>query len=240
MTRNLVHAGGGRPVVGPHSLVDADAVHRATHPTVRARRRRPPTGAAPSPARSPRALGHHLAPWATALSAVAAAIGLFFSGTVASSSVRATRQQLEQDQRQQAGRLAYWTEKAGESGETVIVVNRSLDPVTRVEVLLYLPRSEPGNKLKWIFLGLDAIPPCTRLVFTPGVLGHILDLLGDYKVQLHGTPIRAIQFVDSDGRHWLRDAEGLRAAKYERKNGLDISGDLQASARQEPVQHCDK
>ncbi|MET9434836.1 hypothetical protein [Streptomyces sp. NPDC006551] len=68
------------------------------------------------------------------MSALAAAIGLFFSATVASSSVDATRRQLDQEERQQAGRVGYWTEPAGELSETIILVNRSLDPVTNVEL----------------------------------------------------------------------------------------------------------
>ncbi|MFD3530967.1 hypothetical protein [Streptomyces sp. NPDC058664] len=78
-------------------------------------------------------------PWATALSALAAAIGLFFSATVESSSVDATRRQLDQDERQRAGRVGYWAEPAGELSETIILVNRSLDPVTNVELWWHAP-----------------------------------------------------------------------------------------------------
>ncbi|MFI6446370.1 hypothetical protein [Kitasatospora sp. NPDC050543] len=213
-------------------------MRRATSPTIRARlrsaaRRRPPGSTAAPPAT--RALGHNLAPWATALSAIAAAIGLFFSATVASSSVDATRKQLERDRREQAGRVSYWTEWAGETSETVIIANRSLDPVTRVDLWFYAPDAgiDPATH-EWIFMGFDAIPPCTRLVFAAQ---DIDGFLRGYGVLPGGAPIRAVQFFDSDGKNWSRDPDGLRSAEHERNDGEDL---LAAPARQEPAEHCDK
>jgi hypothetical protein len=100
------------------------------------------------------------------LSALAAAIGLFFSATVASSSVDATRRQLDQDERQQAGRVGYWTEPAGELSETIILVNRSLDPVTNIELWWHAPDAniDPA-KHEDVFMAFSTIPPCTRMVF---------------------------------------------------------------------------
>ncbi|KOV78622.1 hypothetical protein ADL01_14960 [Streptomyces sp. NRRL WC-3618] len=208
-------------------------MHRATSRTVRARRqsslrRRTQIGATPR-----RSFGHNLAPWATALSAVAAAIGLFFSATVASSSVDATRKQLERDRRQQAGRVSYWTEDASGMSETVIVANRSLDPVTRVDLWFYAPDAGVDG-YEWVFMGFDAIPPCTRLTFAPRAID---DFLKGYGIAQGGAPIRAVQFFDSDGQQWLRDPDGLRAAENERKDGEDVGV---APARQEPAEHCDK
>ncbi|MFJ9968897.1 hypothetical protein [Streptomyces avermitilis] len=170
------------------------------------------------------------------MSAIAAAIGLFFSATVASSSVDETRRQLEQDRRQQAGRVGYWTESAGELAKTVIIVNRSLDPVTNVELWFYAPDAgvDPAQH-EWIFMAFWTIPPCTRMVFASRAID---DFLRRYKIAQGGAPVRAIQFFDSDGQHWLRDLNGLRAAEYER--GVDGEDLGDAPARQEPAEHCDK
>ncbi|MEV7282317.1 hypothetical protein [Streptomyces sp. NPDC093111] len=170
------------------------------------------------------------------MTAIAAAIGLFFSATVASSSVDATRRQLDQDERQQAGRVGYWTESAGELAETVIIVNRSLDPVTNVELWWYAPDAniDPA-KHEWVFMAFETIPPCTRMVFDHRALDEFL--LSHFGIEQGGAPVRAIQFIDSDGRQWLRDPTALRAAEYEREDGEDV-GD--APARQEPAEHCDK
>ncbi|MGW1786489.1 hypothetical protein ACWCQQ_46635 [Streptomyces sp. NPDC002143] len=176
-------------------------------------------------------------PWATALSALAAAIGLFFSATVASSSVDATRRQLDQDERQQAGRVGYWTEPAGELSETIILVNRSLDPVTNVELWWYAPDAniDPA-KHEDVFMAFSTVPPCTRMIFDHRAVDEYL--LSSFGIEQGGAPLRAIQFIDSDGRQWLRDPTGLRAAENERVDGQDLGDD--APARQEPAEHCDK
>jgi hypothetical protein len=139
------------------------------------------------------------------LSALAAAIGLFFSATVASSSVDATRRQLDQDKRQQqAGQVGFWTGSAGELSATIILVNRSLDPVTNVELWWYAPDAniDPA-KHEDVFMAFSTIPPCTQMVFDHRAVDAYL--LSNFGIEQGGAPLRAIQFVDSDGRQWLRD-----------------------------------
>lgn len=187
-------------------------------------------------------------PWATALSALAAAIGLFFSALVASSSVDATRRQLDQDERQQAGRVGYWTEFAPWSDgvvETITVVNRSLDPVTNVELWWYAPDAgiDPAEH-GWVFMGFDVIPPCTRLVFPPHATG--LYLRSFFGIEEGKAPeLQAIQFVDSDGRQWLRNPSGLGPAEHKPEGDELAMADNgqwlgEVPARREPAEHCDK
>ncbi|ALO13616.1 hypothetical protein AQF52_8035 [Streptomyces venezuelae] len=180
-------------------------------------------------------------PWATALTAIAAAIGLFFSGLVASSSVDATRRQFDQDRRQQAGRVAHWTEPVGELSETVVIVNRSLDPVSNVEMLFYAPDAGINPVVhEWLSLGLDSwtMPPCTQLVIAPGPIDAFLR---GYGIEQGGAPIRAIRFVDSDGRLWERDEGGLRAAEYSKSDSVSGGDTLsRGAARRKPAEHCDK
>lgn len=156
----------------------------------------------------------------------------------ASSSVEATRRQIQQDQRQQAGRIGYWTEPAGDS-ETVILVNRSLDPVSNVEMLFYAQDAgiEPEGH-EWLSLGLESwtVAPCTRLVIGPRPIDAFLQ---GYGIEPGGAPIRAIRFVDSDGRLWERNEAGLREAVYDESR---YDGDTlkRGQARQEAAEHCDK
>ncbi|MFE5660621.1 hypothetical protein ACFQ9H_31075, partial [Streptomyces sp. NPDC056517] len=58
--------------------------------------------------------------------------------------------------RQQAGRVAHWTEPVGELSETIIIVNRSLDPVTNVELWWYAPDAniDPA-KHEWVFMAFE-------------------------------------------------------------------------------------
>ncbi|WP_157850866.1 hypothetical protein [Streptomyces exfoliatus] len=240
-------------MAGLHLLADGVfVVHRATSPTLRARRlnarrRRSPAGAPPGTPRRPRGLGDALPPWATALSALAAAIGLFFSATVAASSVDATRRQLDQDERGQAGRVGYWIEWLDEVPETVTLVNRSLDPVTSVELWWYAP--DAGIDLaehEWVFMGFETLPPSTRLVITPREIDDYLSTF--FGIKQGRALLKAIQFVDSDGRQWLRDPMGLRAAEHkpqspEEEGGFSSNGQWFAEgefSRREPAEHCDK
>jgi hypothetical protein len=171
------------------------------------------------------------------LSALAAAIGLFFSATVASSSVEATRRQLEQDERQQAGRVGYWTEPAGELSETIVLVNRSLDPVTNIELWWHAPDANiDPTEHEDVFMAFSTIPPCTRMVFDHRAVDRYLR--NSFGIEQGGAPLRAVQFIDSDGRQWLRDPDGLRAAEHERADGEDLGDEV--PARKEPAEHCDK
>ncbi|MEU7039237.1 hypothetical protein ABZ958_37110 [Streptomyces sp. NPDC046237] len=54
-------------------------------------------------------------------------------------------------------RVAHWTEPAGAFSETVIIVNRSLDPVSDVRMLFYAPDAgiDPA-KHEWLSLGSDS------------------------------------------------------------------------------------
>ncbi|MEU7071327.1 hypothetical protein AB0B30_22595 [Streptomyces narbonensis] len=153
----------------------------------------------------------------------------------------ATRRQLDQDRRQQAGRVAYWTEPVGDLSETVVIVNRSLDPVSNVEMLFYAPDAgiDPAEH-EWLFLQLDSwtMPPCTRLVLSPGPIDAFLR---GYGIEQGGAPIRAIRFVDSDGQSWERSEGGLLTAEYSESDSASGSGILsRGTARREPAEHCDK
>ncbi|MCB5164393.1 hypothetical protein LG634_06035 [Streptomyces bambusae] len=220
-------------------------MHRPSSPTVRARRlaalrRCPAAGGRTSRARRWHVLRRELVPWATALTALTAAIGLLFSGMVAMSSVDASRKELERDRRRQAGRVGYWTQDAAGDSETVIIANRSLDPVTRVDLWFHAPDAGVDT-YEWVFVGFDAIPPCTRLVFAPRTIDDYLQ--GRFGIEPGGAPIRAIQFYDGDGRWWIRDIDGLRPGEHERSADEDerVDGeDVGAPpARQEPAEHCE-
>ncbi|MGW4892283.1 hypothetical protein ACWEQL_08445 [Kitasatospora sp. NPDC004240] len=214
-------------------------MHRVTSPTVRARRRSASrrgssAGTASGSSRRASAVGHSLSPWATALSAVAAAIGLFFSATVALSSVDATRQQAGAGS-SSAGRTGGFLDRADPEGdETVIIANRSLDPVARVDLWFYAPDAGIDPSVyEWVSWASRPFPPCTWLIFAPRAFD---DYLLEYGLAQGGAPIRAVQFFDADGRWWLRDPDGLRKAEYERVTGEDVGI---APGRQEPAEHCD-
>ncbi|MFM9709205.1 hypothetical protein [Streptomyces galilaeus] len=155
----------------------------------------------------------------------------------------ATRRQLEQDRRQQAARVGYWDQPEAATAsdpmvsDPVVLVNRSLDPVTRIDLWFYAPDAgiDP-SKYEWIYMGIYAIPPCTRLLFSSRTID---DYLLKFGISPAGAPLRGVQFFDSDGRQWLRDPEGLRAPAHERddNDGEELGV---VPAKQEPAEHCDK
>ncbi|MFJ9645934.1 hypothetical protein [Streptomyces sp. NPDC101206] len=177
------------------------------------------------------------------MSAIAAAVGLLFSGTVAWFSVSATRQQLEQNRRHQAGRVTFWYTftDTPDGGYGTVVVNRSLDPVTGLYLVFHAPKQ--GGRVtdyESVSLGFGTLPPCTRLTFLPG--SFYRDLAQGYQVAEDATP-REIRFTDADGTNWTRSDESLhRGPDDPTKDRASDSATPEIAVpnvKREPAQHCD-
>lgn len=184
-----------------------------------------------------------LASWGAVVSAMAAALGLLFSGTVAWFSVSAMRQQLEQNRRHQAGRVTFWYTYTNteDGGYGTVVVNRSLDPVTDLQ-LVFRASKQGASILKResVALGFGTLPPCTRLTFPPGSFYD--DLIQSHRVAEDETPLQ-IRFTDADGRDWTRADEHLSSTRGDTwKELVADSATPEISVpnvKREPAQHCD-
>jgi hypothetical protein len=175
------------------------------------------------------------------LSAVAAAIGLLFTGAVAWFSVSTARQQSAQSVRAQAARVGLWEEPT--TGDRVVMVleNRSLDPVTNVELLF--EEIAPFDP-RYISISFANLPPCTRFIFPEGSFRKSLELLENSpltKAPYAGTTPVAVQFYDANGNHWVRDNTGLHSKKIQYKWGVAEGHpeDLGSNVTRRPAQHCD-
>ncbi|MGG7568986.1 hypothetical protein [Streptomyces sirii] len=178
------------------------------------------------------------------VSAIAAALGLLFTGTVAWFSVSAMRQQLEQNRRHQAGRVTFWyvfTDTEG-GGYGTVVVNRSLDPVPGLDLGFHVYKRGVFER-RSTSLGLGTLPPCTRLTFPPGSFFEALTSSGEFQVPRDTTPDN-IRFTDTDGRSWIRDEGSLRGDPRDGSSDDQVASYATAevgipTVKREPAQHCD-
>ncbi|WP_406066174.1 hypothetical protein OG462_41565 [Streptomyces sp. NBC_01077] len=191
--------------------------------------------------RAPRAIW--LSSWGTMLSALAAAIGLLFTGTVAWFSVSTARQQSAQSLRAQATRVGFWEEPAPDEHIMTVLENRSLDPVTDVEVLFepVLPFDpHPG----YISIRFSYMPPCTRFTFPEGsfdkALKHLETSPFTKAPPAGGTPAAVIQFYDANGIHWVRNDTSLRQGTIEPdwRSAEGHPEDLDVNITRQAAQHC--
>ncbi len=210
---------------------------------MRPRVRRPRRPARPAGVAADRWL--RMGSWGALVSALAAALGLLFSGMVALSSVNAIRQQLEQDRRYQAGRVTSWYTQP-EAGYGLVVVNRSLDPVTAL-VLVFEVRKLDGDRVddRRVPLGFGTLTPCTRLTFPPGSFHTAISRFSDFSqeyLDADATPV-AIRFTDANGRRWVRDDTGLhvmsRSGPAEMVPYVTTPEIGVPDVKREPAQHCD-
>ncbi|GHA10064.1 hypothetical protein GCM10010303_20410 [Streptomyces purpurascens] len=174
------------------------------------------------------------------LSALAAALGLVFSGIVAWSSVTTTRQQIEQERRSQASQVSFWSQPGGLRGEesgtedVTIISNRSVDVITQVDMLFRVPPFD-GDEKRYAALGIEEIPPCTRITFPDRLLGN---LIREMEYNLSGaTRPRGIQFYDSNGMHWVRE-ETLESRKVD-TDAVGPWSNYTPEVKIEPARYCD-
>ncbi|MFI1028302.1 hypothetical protein [Streptomyces sp. NPDC020951] len=180
-----------------------------------------------------------LSSWGTMLSALAAALGLVFTGIVAWFSVSATRQELEQDRRFQASKVTFWTERPTENEYITIISNRSVDAVTDIEMLFRVP---PFGRDRTYYAGLrlDGIPPCTRISIPEDLLGNLIRGM-EYKLRGSTSP-DSIQFYDSNGTPWVRGIDALRTGEISTESSGPWGDDdafLPPNVKIEPAQYCD-
>jgi hypothetical protein len=159
------------------------------------------------------------AKWGTLIAAVAAAAGLIFTGISTFYGVKVSQAQLDQakeessdKEREQASRVAIWTEGAKNSNNLVLA-NRSLDPV-RVPTLLFLADFETGTD-SWgnaydIFMG--GIPPCSKYTITPKLV-NLEDGSGRKLPNDAVFTALFVAFTDSAGNSWIRLQSGKLAPR---------------------------
>lgn len=145
-------------------------------------------------------------------------------------SVSATRQQLEQNRRFQAGRVGFWADVTENNEAIVTIVNRSLDPVTDLDLNFVdytVDNPDEGNEYNWIRVSLGTVPPCTRLIFPPDSFVSLLGMSHATNSDLWS--VGRIQFYDS--------AIEVPGGADQPIPGLDVYHD--PNVAQQPAEHCE-
>ncbi|WP_327138489.1 hypothetical protein OG585_52535 (plasmid) [Streptomyces sp. NBC_01340] len=154
----------------------------------------------------------------TVIAALAASVGLAFSGWTSYYSVRTAQAQLDQSRedadrelRQQAVQVSTWTQidgtnaPRGEPGKiTGFVMNRSLDPVAQV-IIGITTEADIGvvNERAHNFtLDLGELPPCSKVTI-PAEVVHAVGIRTEVNYRIVG-----VSLVDVYGQRWTRLASG--------------------------------
>jgi hypothetical protein len=142
------------------------------------------------------------------------AVATYYSAAVAEDQLEQSRKDAEKATRDQASRVSFWT--VGENHTEVHVLNRSQDPLTAARLFGefgFALRSElPKDHTVPFYLDLDSLPPCTEVVLKPD---HFVVTLKDGE-RLHLKQMVVglfsyvdLEFIDRDGKSWLRTNAGL-------------------------------
>ncbi|MFF4501826.1 hypothetical protein [Streptomyces sp. NPDC001401] len=203
------------------------------------------------------------------ISALAAAVGLIFSGIVTVLGAQAAQDQRQQqaadsarERRQQAAQISYWWEYSSKGEADLIINNRSLDPVYSLTVYLRYQSSwikvpgegnAPHQPRKGSTVGyeFDVVPPCTRLDLTEVVMAKTWQQSLDYvpdSVRLVEIP--AMTFQDASGANWKRRETGLDALRdaapgrsgvdFDVVTGGGLDGYRLSGGSTRPAEHCDQ
>ncbi|KES03718.1 hypothetical protein BU52_28785 [Streptomyces toyocaensis] len=171
--------------------------------------------------------------WALTAAAVVGAIslsvtawGTYWTARVAEDQLQQSKEQDEDKAKAQAARVTYWLEqptsedprKVRGSGNRLVIVNRSLDPVTNVsfiyEVHEPVPHGSPDTAglMAWGFSSISTFPPCSKTI----VRSVDLSLTDGKPVPTKAwLQIAEMVFVDAQGRGWHRGNEGSQLVKDE-------------------------
>ncbi|MEU9576266.1 hypothetical protein [Streptomyces chilikensis] len=157
--------------------------------------------------------------WALIVAALAGAAGLsvtawgtYWAAQVAEDQLAQSKEQDEDKQKDQASKVTFWKErmKAGD-GDTLVIANRSLDPVSYVRVHVTV-RYWKGEDLTASVVAAgssSALPPCSALRVTSAGL---MRSFGKRAVGSAAVDVNAFEFYDSKGKVWQRTDDGVLRA----------------------------
>ncbi|WP_331749881.1 hypothetical protein OG529_35870 (plasmid) [Streptomyces longwoodensis] len=211
------------PAAAPASGPDEETRHVPAQA-----QREPPAGTSTTepnaePEREPE-LGRRKISWTaigqvgTVVGAVAAILSVFFTGwatyisaEVAKDQLEQSREESEKEERQQASRVTFWMEAYPnfDSPQTVHLVNRTPDSVTRVMVHVEATAASGGGWHRLTGFAFS-VPPCSDLMF------KMSDQIANSNARESGvrfvpgfTNIEGLFFADASGVTWIREPDSL-------------------------------
>ncbi|MGW4026188.1 hypothetical protein [Streptomyces sp. NPDC005009] len=130
-------------------------------------------------------------------------IATYYGAVTAQEQLAQAREDSEQQQRNQASRMAFWEEDAGRlEDEALHLVNRSADPVTNIDVRLAV--TYLGKEYQISARDIN-VPPCMEVVYRPAKMtawlddGQLVNLS-----RMTGWSTLLVAFTDSAGVDWAR------------------------------------
>ena len=164
-----------------------------------------------------------LSSWGTFVSAVAAAVGLIFTGVVTYFSAAAvvdqqalTKEQQQRDRQSQASQVGFWYANGKPNKDDIAVVsNRSPDALYELVVSFTFLKWPPDLEDKAVHGANDrevkaeyftaSIPPCTRRIFNKKAMHTAFDRLAkNTHIDVEQPVSTVLVFRDAQGVQWAR------------------------------------
>ncbi|MFF8932524.1 hypothetical protein ACF1AO_35300 [Streptomyces longwoodensis] len=184
------------------------------------------------------------------IGAVAAILSVFFTGwatyisaEVAKDQLEQSREESEREERQQASRVTFWMEAYPnfDSPQTVHLVNRTPDSVTRVMVHVEATAASGGG---WHRLTgfASSVPPCSDLMF------KMSDQIANNNGRESGvrfvpefTNIEGLFFADASGVTWIRKPDSLSRVRALTEEAVKRKGSfILQKMKVKRVEPCDE
>ncbi|MFD7026450.1 hypothetical protein ACFWAR_00200 [Streptomyces sp. NPDC059917] len=191
-------------------------------------------------------------------------IGTLFSSRVAQDQLRQSRDDAEEKRRQQAARVSFWVEEPPDGKARVHLMNRSLDPVTYVNLafVAVLPGRPVGHQTATFGVFLAGVQPCSELMFSQDDMSYTeANLPLSYHPPYDENPPRGqtwhdlearptlmttkVRFTDRDGVLWERKGGRLAQVQQDPLPVLLANPDVGLegvvrNVKPQALQSCDK
>jgi hypothetical protein len=143
---------------------------------------------------------------AAVFAALAAIGGLWAQAVATYWSQETAQEQLNEVRQRQASQVTIWTEAnfIDDSRTRIHILNRSLDPVTSLDVVVQLFTS--SGEFEATF-GVGDVRPCVELIYAADDLDFSFGKgPGAAPLNSESWAVDSLHFVDRNGRHWSRSS----------------------------------
>jgi hypothetical protein len=177
-------------------------------------------------------------------------VATYYGAVVSQAQLEQSREDSERQVRGQAMRVTYWIDKDSEGIHQLHVVNRSLDPVSHINVdlMVRLPpvEEEPHTWAKYRVWMYD-LAPCSEILVPWDSLSYQEKRNGEWKKQPDVDAARVqLDFQDRDGRSWVRTGDyDQRLVSYEsfepnnrHPEWILKAGSIEGEPLAKPVSNC--
>jgi hypothetical protein len=137
-------------------------------------------------------------------------IATYYSAAVSNDQLQQSREDAEREARSQANRVTYWLTSDEKGDQVLHVVNRSPDPITRMEIFAQ-PRGYTEAGHVYVITDRLGLSPCTERTYSGADIGAQIFDVNQIRTPPPGFLWVAVSmfFTDGDGQSWKRTAGDL-------------------------------